>query len=62
MLQEHGDSLFEPVVPARDRPYMGHTKSRIILRQERTQPHDRIHQIHKSNLPGIYDKVDQPIS
>jgi hypothetical protein len=62
MLQEHGGSLFEPVVPRRDRPYMGHTKPRIMLRQGRTQSRDKIHPINKQpNLPGVYDNVCHPL-
>lgn len=58
MLQEHGGSLFEPVVPRRDRPYMGHTKPRIVLRQGRPQSRDKLHTINKRpNLPGVYNNV-----
>ena len=55
MLQEHGGSLFEPVVPRRDRPYMGHTKPRIMLMQGITQSRERLNP--KPNLPGVYDNV-----
>lgn len=58
MIREHGGSLFEPVVPRRDRPYMGHMRPRIMLKQERTQSRDKIHPIRKQpNLPGVYDHV-----
>jgi hypothetical protein len=63
MLQEHGGSLFEPVVPRRDRPYMGHMKPRIMLRQGRPQSRDKINPISKQpNLPGVYDNVRHPFS
>ncbi|OKL60874.1 hypothetical protein UA08_03729 [Talaromyces atroroseus] len=56
MIREHGGSLFEPVVPRRDKPYMGHLRPRIMLKQSRTLSHDKIRQIGKQpNLPGVYD-------
>jgi hypothetical protein len=58
MVREHGGSLFEPVVPRRDRPYMGHMRPRIMLKQSGASSRDKIHQISKQpNLPGVYDHV-----
>ncbi|QKX63302.1 uncharacterized protein TRUGW13939_10471 [Talaromyces rugulosus] len=57
MVREHGSSIFQPVVPRRERPYWGHVRPRIMLKQPKQAPnHAGPDQMFKQpTLPGVYD-------
>lgn len=62
MVREHGSSIFQPVVPRRERPYWGPARPRVMLKQSnQTQSHARRNAMFKQpNLPGVYDNVSCP--
>lgn len=64
MVREHGGSIFQPVVPRRERPYWGHVRPRIMLKQpKQASNHVGPDQVFKQpTLPGVYDNVGRLFS